>query len=57
MRLNKQGKPIVLRLWTRSDSESSQSAGKLIAGWFDQLGLKIKLSVMDDGAIDDGSTT
>ena len=54
VRLNKQGKPIVLRLWTRSDSESSQSAGKLIAGWFDQLGLTIKLSVMDNGAIDDG---
>ena len=54
VRLNKQGKPIVLRLWTRSDSDSSQSAGKLIAGWFDKLGLKIDLSVMADGAIQDG---
>jgi len=54
VRLNKQGKPIVLRLWTRSDSDSSQSAGKLIAGWFDKLGLKINLSVMADGAIQDG---
>ena len=54
VRLNKQGKPIVLRLWARADSDSSQSAGKLIAGWFDKLGLKITLSVMDDGAIDDG---
>jgi peptide/nickel transport system substrate-binding protein len=54
VRLNKQGKPIVLRLWSRSSSDSSQSAGKLIAGWFDKLGLKIVLSVMDDGAIDDG---
>jgi peptide/nickel transport system substrate-binding protein len=53
-RLNKRGKPIVLRLWTRSSSASSQSAGKLIAGWFDKLGLKIDLSVMADGAIDDG---
>ena len=53
-RVNKQGKPIVLRLWTRAASASSQSAGKLIAGWFGALGLKIKLSVMDDGAIDDG---
>ncbi len=51
---NKQGKPIVLRLWTRSTSDSSQSAGKLIAGWFDKLGLKITLSVMDDGVISDG---
>ena len=54
VRLNKQGKPIVLRLWTRSESESSQSAGKLIAGWFDKLGLTINLSVMADGAIQDG---
>ena len=54
VRVNKQGKPIVLRLWTRSQSDSSQSAGKLIAGWFDSLGLKVVLSVMDDGAIDDG---
>jgi peptide/nickel transport system substrate-binding protein len=54
VRLNKQGKPIVLRLWTRSNSEVQQSAGKLIAGWFGELGLKIKLSVMDEGAIDDG---
>ena len=54
VRLNKQGKPIVLRLWTRSDSQSSQSAGKLIAGWFDKLGLKINLSVVDDGVIQDG---
>jgi peptide/nickel transport system substrate-binding protein len=54
VRLNKQGKPIVLRLWTRSDSDSSQSAGKLIAGWFDKLGLKINLSMMADGAIQDG---
>ncbi len=54
VRLNKQGQPIVLRLWARADSDSSQSAGKLITGWFDKLGLKITLSVMDDGAIDDG---
>jgi peptide/nickel transport system substrate-binding protein len=54
VRLNKQGKPIVLRLWTRSQSDSSQSAGKLIAGWFDSLGLRIVLSVVDDGTLEDG---
>ena len=54
VRVDKQGKPIKLRLWSRASSDSSQSAGKLIAGWFDQLGLKIVLSVMDDGAIQDG---
>jgi peptide/nickel transport system substrate-binding protein len=54
VRVDKQGKPIKLRLWTRATSDSGQSAGKLITGWFDQLGLKIDLSVMDDGAISDG---
>jgi len=54
VRLNKQGKPIVLRLRARTDSPSSQVMGKLIAGWFDSLGLKVKLSVMDDSAITDG---
>ena len=54
VRVDKQGKPIKLRLWSRASSDSSQSAAKLIAGWFDRLGLKIVLSVMDDGAISDG---
>ena len=54
VRLDKRGGPIVLRLWTRSSSTSSQLAGKLIAGWFGALGLKIELSAMSDGAIDDG---
>jgi peptide/nickel transport system substrate-binding protein len=54
VRVDKQGKPIKLRLWSRASSDTSQSAGKLITGWFDQLGLKVVLSVMDDGAISDG---
>ena len=45
------GKPITLRLWSRSESISSQSSGKLIAGWFRELGLKIDFQIMDDGAI------
>jgi peptide/nickel transport system substrate-binding protein len=53
VRVDKQGKPISLRLWTRTDSASGQSAGKLIAGWFKKLGLKITLAVMDDGALND----
>ena len=54
VRVDKSGKPIKLRLWARASSDSSQSAGKLITGWFDALGLKVVLSVMDDGAISDG---
>ena len=54
VRLNKQGKPIVLRLWARQDSPQSQVMGKLITGWFSRLGLKIQYSVHDDSTLTDG---
>ncbi len=34
VREDKQGKPIELRLWTRTESPPQQRAGKLIAGWY-----------------------
>ena len=51
VRVNKQGKPIVLRLWAATDSASQQTEARLITGWLEQLGLKIKLSVVDSGAM------
>jgi len=54
VREDKQGKPIELRLWTRTESPPQQRAGKLMAGWFQSIGLKIKLSVLTDGGIYDG---
>ena len=53
VRVDKKGKPIELRLWARSESLTSQKAGKLIAGWFGQLGLKIDFQIMDEGAMSD----
>ena len=53
VRLNKQGKAIKLRLWARSESPTSEAASKLLAGWFDKLGLKINLSVLDNGTLED----
>jgi peptide/nickel transport system substrate-binding protein len=47
------GKPIKLRLWARSESLSSQSMGKFITGWFQDIGLDIEFQVFDDGAISD----
>ena len=49
VRLNKQGKPIVLRLYATTDDSSTQTDAKLITGWLDKLGLEIKLSVLDVG--------
>ena len=51
VRLNKQGKPIVLRLQAAADDPPGQTQAKLITGWLQQLGLKIKLSVIDDGTL------
>ena len=48
-RLNKQGKPIVLRLDAPTDSVPCQIEARLIAGWLQRLGLTIKLSVIDAG--------
>jgi len=52
-RLDKQGKPIVLRLYARTESIESQQDAKLIAGWFGKIGVKVKISVMDEGALSD----
>jgi peptide/nickel transport system substrate-binding protein len=53
LREGKDGKPIALRLAARSESQISQNVGKLLAGWFADIGLKIDLSTMDDGALTD----
>lgn len=50
-RVNEAGKPIELRLWAPSSNVSQQTAGKLIAGWLTDIGLKVTFSVMDYGAI------
>jgi len=47
------GKPIDLRLWARADDVASQATGKLVAGWFADIGLKITLQTLDSGAISD----
>ena len=53
IRLDKQGKPIELRLWSRSESETSQRVGRLLTAWFRAIGLKIDYQAMDDGAMSD----
>ena len=51
VRLNKQGKAITLRLATTTDFPQGQVEAKLIAGWLQQLGLKVNLSIIDTGAL------
>ena len=47
------GKPITLRLWARSDDVASQNTGKLVSGWFADIGLEVNLQTLDSGAISD----
>jgi peptide/nickel transport system substrate-binding protein len=47
------GKPIVLRLFARSQSTTDQRVGKLITGWLEAIGLKIDFQVIDEGALTD----
>jgi peptide/nickel transport system substrate-binding protein len=47
------GKPIKLRLYARTESPESQNCGKLITGWFEDIGLDIDYQVIDDGALGD----
>jgi peptide/nickel transport system substrate-binding protein len=51
IREDHQGKPIKLRLWGRTDSQSSDLAGRKIAGWFKQIGLQIDYSLMTNQQI------
>jgi peptide/nickel transport system substrate-binding protein len=51
VRLNKQGKPITLRLAVRTNSPEGMRAGKLLTSWFSKLGLNIKYQVMDESAL------
>jgi peptide/nickel transport system substrate-binding protein len=53
VREDKKGKPISLRLWALAESTSTQGEGKLIAGWFEQLGLDIRFEVVDNGVASD----
>jgi peptide/nickel transport system substrate-binding protein len=45
------GKPIKLRFWTLADNVQEQTAGKMITGWFQELGLDIDFEVIDTGAL------
>ena len=56
VRVDKTGKPVgPLRLWGRTGSPQSQVMGKLLTGWFRQLGLDIQYSVHDDGTLIDAA--
>jgi len=50
-RETKDGKPLSLRLFVTTDSPENQTAAKLIAGWFKDVGLKVNLRIVDAGVL------
>lgn len=48
------GKDITLRLWARRESPQSQAMGKLVTGWWEEIGVDIEYSVEDNGVLIDG---
>jgi peptide/nickel transport system substrate-binding protein len=47
------GKPIELGLIARTESPESQQTAKLIAGWFEDVGIKVQVDVMDEATLTD----
>jgi peptide/nickel transport system substrate-binding protein len=43
------GKPIKLRLWALTTATKQQAAAKQITGWFREIGLDVKLQVVEEG--------
>jgi len=50
-RLDKEGKPISLRLYLPTDSPTYPKMAEFIKGWFGELGIKVSTSVYDSGTL------
>ena len=51
--LNKQGKPITLRLFACDAPPQGDNIGKLLAGYLGAIGIKVRFTYMDEGAMND----
>ncbi len=54
VREGKDGKPLKLRLWAVSEKPEYTGAAKLIASWFEEVGVGVKMETLDDGAVSQG---
>jgi peptide/nickel transport system substrate-binding protein len=51
--LDKRGKPITLRLFACEAPPQGNSIGKLLAGYLQAIGIRVKFTYMDEGALND----
>ena len=52
-RETKDGKPLSLRLYTDSQTPPNVTTSKLVVGWFKDVGVRVRLQIMDPGALND----
>ena len=50
-RETKKGKPLSLRLYAPADTPPDITTGKLLAGWFKDVGVEVRLEVLDTAAL------
>jgi peptide/nickel transport system substrate-binding protein len=50
-RETKDGKQLSLRFYATTDSTQNQTAGKLIVGWLEDVGIKLDFQVIDSGTL------
>jgi peptide/nickel transport system substrate-binding protein len=55
-RETKQGKPLTLRLFTDAQTAQNVATSKLVVGWLKQVGVKVRLQVLDPGALQAAET-
>jgi peptide/nickel transport system substrate-binding protein len=53
VRVDRDGKPIVLRLYADSDSNQEQTEAKFVVTDLQRIGLRVKLEILDSGAMSD----
>lgn len=51
--LDKQGEPITLRLFACEAPPQGQKIGKLLVGWFEDIGIDIEFTYMSEGAMNE----
>lgn len=52
-RETKAGKPLTLRLFSDAQTSQNVSTSKLVVGWFKDVGVRVKLQILDSGALVD----
>jgi peptide/nickel transport system substrate-binding protein len=56
VRLDKQGKPLKLRLLGHAETNLDEQGSKFIAGWLKEIGIPLEVQLVSDQKVNDGTT-